>query len=183
MWSRKKSQTLTREDQISQNNGFPLLGITNLREVGVQDEEDHTSQEGQDTYSNSKVAGSIIGIEHALEILMGSYVHVAFRCNGCKHHDGEHLRRTEKQVESCKKAQWKLTAATWLWIKWLWITWLRNESEKNSIKSFLSVISVITYFWRSGWHSGCRKKIIVNQLPGPKFAQNRGKKNVLMKKS
>lgn len=63
-----------------------------MREVGVQDEEDYTGQEGQDTYSNSKVAGSSIGIEHALEFLVGSYIHVAFCCNGCKHHDREHLQ-------------------------------------------------------------------------------------------
>lgn len=62
-----------------------------MREVGIHDEEAHGGQKGQDTYTHSKVTGSSITIEHAEEVISSSSVGVALCCNGCKHHNGEHL--------------------------------------------------------------------------------------------
>lgn len=89
MSSLQWNQILTREDQISYNNAFSLLGIADLWEVGIQYEEHNTSQEGQDSDSNSIAAGAVIFVEHALSVLLCLWVNVAFCCNGCKHHNGE----------------------------------------------------------------------------------------------
>lgn len=82
-------QTLTWKGQISYNDKFSVLGTADLWEVSIQYDEDTTSQEGQDSDSNSIVAGTVVVIEHALGILFGLCVSVAFCCNGCKHHNGE----------------------------------------------------------------------------------------------
>lgn len=88
LWSEKWNLTLTWEDQISHNNEFSLLGIADLWEVGVQHEEDDTSQEGQDSDPNPIAAGAVVFIEYALGHSLGLWVCVAFCCDGCKDHDG-----------------------------------------------------------------------------------------------
>lgn len=81
--------TLTWECQISDNNEFSLLGITDLWEVGVKYEEDNTSQEGEDSDPNRVAAGAVVAVEHALGFPFGCWVNVALCCDGCKDHDGE----------------------------------------------------------------------------------------------
>lgn len=89
--------TLTREDQISYNNAFSLFSIANLWKVGIQYDKCNTSQESQDSNPNSVTAGPVALIEHAIGLFLGFWVSVAFRCNGCKHHNGEQLQREDMQ--------------------------------------------------------------------------------------
>lgn len=87
--------TLTWEDQVSYNNVFSVFGIADLWEVGVDYEEDNTSQEGQDSDSDPVAAGAVVFIEHALDLLLGWLVNVAFCRDGCKDHDGKQLQRKD----------------------------------------------------------------------------------------
>jgi len=93
MWNPTK-QTLTWEHQISQDDVFSLIGIADFWKVGVQDEEHDTAQKGQNSNSHSVAAGLVVGVEHALDLILCDWVSVAFSCDGGKNHDGKYLRRT-----------------------------------------------------------------------------------------
>lgn len=81
--------TLTWEEQISYNYEFSLLGIADPWEVGIQYEEDNTSQEGQDSDSDAVAAGTVVVVKHAFDVGFGRWINVAFCCDGCKDHNGE----------------------------------------------------------------------------------------------
>lgn len=83
--------------QISCNNIFSFFGVAYLWEVGIQYEEDNTSQEGQDSDSHSVAAGAVIFIEHAFGFSLRDGINVAFSRDGCKDHNGEQLRRRDTE--------------------------------------------------------------------------------------
>lgn len=86
------NQALTWEDQIRHHDVFPLIGIADLWQVGVQHEEGNTSQEGHNTSSHAKAASAVIAVEDAHGVVIDFGVDVSLCSDGGKHHDGEELQ-------------------------------------------------------------------------------------------
>lgn len=66
--STNKQNPLTREDQVASDNVLPLFGVADLREVGVQYDEDDAGEKGQNSDTHSEAACAVIPVEHAFGV-------------------------------------------------------------------------------------------------------------------